>query len=118
MDPHQVYFPTVDIHTKLRSDYKAHIMELFPELFDGVGTIKDAIVKLNMDQSIIPVIQPPRKIPQTMVDPLKHEIERMMMVGVIRKLDINEATDWCHYLVLVHKPNGKTKGMFRSSHHQ
>ena len=76
-------------------------MELFPELFDGVGTIKDAIVKLNVDQSIIPVIQPPRKIPQAMVDPLKHKIERMMMLGVIRKLDINEATDWCHNLVLV-----------------
>ena len=68
-------------------------MELFPELFDGIGTIKDAIVKLNMDQSIIPVIQPPRKIPQAMVDPLKHEIKIMMMLGVIRKLDINEATD-------------------------
>ena len=85
MNPHQVYLPPIDIHTKLRSDCKAHIMELFPELFDGVGTIKDAIVKLNVDQSIILVIQQPRKIPQAMVDPLKHEIGRMMMLGVIRK---------------------------------
>ena len=82
-------------------------MELFPELFDGVGTIKDAIVKLNVDESITPVIQPPRKIPQAMIDPLKQEIERMMTLGVIRKLDINKATDWCHNLVLVRKPNGK-----------
>ena len=85
MDPHQVYLPPVDINTKLRSNYKAHIMELFPELFDGIGTIKDAIVKLNVDQSVILVIQPPRKIPQAMVEPLKHEIERMMNLGVIRK---------------------------------
>ena len=42
-----------------------------------------------------------------MIDPLKQEIERMMTLGVIRKLDINQATDWCHNLVLVHKPNGK-----------
>ena len=96
MKMNQVYLPPVDVHTKLRSDCKAHIMELFPELFNGVGTIKDAIVKLNVDQSIISVIQPPRKIPQAMVDPLKQEIERMMTLGVIRKLDINEATDWCH----------------------
>ena len=106
---HQVYLSPIDIHTKLRSDCKAHIMELFPELFDGIGTIKDAIVKLNVDQSIIPVIQPPRKIPQAMVDPLKQEIERMMMLGVIRKLGINKATDWCHKLVLVYKPNGKLR---------
>ena len=84
-------------------------MELFPELFDGFGTIKDTIVKLNVEQSIIPVIQPPRKIPQAMVDPLKQEIERMMTLGVIRKLDINEATDWYHNLVLVQKPNGKLR---------
>ena len=103
----QVCLPPIDIHTKLRPDCKAHIMELFPELFDGVGTIKDTIVKLNVDESITPVIQPPRKIPQAMVDPLKQEIERMMMLGVIRKLDINQATDWCHNLVLVCKPNGK-----------
>ena len=103
----QVYLPPFDVYTKLRPDCKAHTMEVFPELFDGVGTIKDAIVKLNVDQSIIPVIQPPRKIPQAMVDPLKQEIERMMTLGVIRKLDINKATDWYHNLVLVRKPNGK-----------
>ena len=84
-------------------------MELFPELFDGIGTIKDAIVKLNVDDSITPVIQPPRKIPQAMLDPLKQEIERMITLGVIRKLDINQATDWCHNLVLVRKPNGKLR---------
>ena len=66
-------------------------------------------MKLNVDQSIIPVIQPPSKIPQAMVDPLKQEIERMMTLGVIRKLNINEATDWCHNLVLVRKPNGKLR---------
>ena len=109
MKMNQVYLPPIDIHTKLRSNCKAHIMELFPELFDGVGTIKDAIIKLNVDQSIIPVIQPPRKIPQAMVDLLKQEIDRMMMLGVIRKLNINEATDWCHNLVLVRKPNGKLR---------
>ena len=105
----QVCLPPVDVHTKLRPDCKAHVMELFPELFDGVGTIKDAIMKLNVDESITPVIQPPRKIPQATVDPLKQEIERMMTLGAIRKLDINKATDWCHNLVLVHKPNGKLR---------
>ena len=44
-----------------------------------------------------------------MIDPLKQEIEWMIKLGVIRKLDINEATDWCHNLVIVHKPNGKLR---------
>ena len=84
-------------------------MELFPDLFDGVGTIKDAVVKLDVDQTITPVIQPPRKIPQVMIEPLKQEIDKMLNLGVIRKLSINEATDWCHNLVLVCKPNGKLR---------
>ena len=93
MDPHQVYLPPVDINIKLRPDCKMHIMELFPELFKGIGTIKDAIVKLNVDQNVTPIAWPPGKIPQAMVKPLKHEIERMTNMGIIRKLDINEATD-------------------------
>ena len=33
----------------------------------------------------------------------------MLDLKVIRKLDINKATDWCHNLVLVRKPNGKLR---------
>ena len=84
-------------------------MELLSELFNGLGTMKDAIVKLDMDENVTPVVQPPRKIPQAMIDPLKQEIEWMIQLGVIRKSDINEATDWCHNLVIVHKPNGKLR---------
>ena len=101
--------PPVDTNLKLRPDCKAHILELFPDLFDRVGTIKDAVVKLVINKSITPVIQPPRKIPQVMVEALKHEIDWMLDLSVIRKLDINEATDWCHNIVLVCKPNGQLR---------
>ena len=42
--------PPVDINTKLRPDTKAHVMELFPELFDGLGTMKDVMVHLDVNQ--------------------------------------------------------------------
>ena len=44
-----------------------------------------------------------------MIQPLKEELSRMEKMGVICKMDINEATDWCHNLVLVHKPSGKLR---------
>ena len=69
--------PPVDIHLKLRPDCKNHILELYPDLFDGVGTMKHVLVKLDVDQAVIPVVQPPRKVPQAMMDPLEKEIERM-----------------------------------------
>ena len=99
--------PPVDVNTKLRNDCKAHILELFPELFDGIGTMKDTEVILDVNPDVEPVVQPPCKIPQAMVKPLKHEIDRMLELGVIHKLDINKASDWVHNLVLVRKPNGK-----------
>ena len=105
----QFPLPPVDVETKLRPDFKAHVMELFPDLFDRISTIKDAVIKLDIDQTVPPVIQPPRKIPQAMVNLLKQEIKRMLHLGVIRKLDMNEATDWCHNLVIVCKPNCKLR---------
>ena len=84
-------------------------MELYPDLFDSVGTIQGAKVKLDVDPNVPSVVQPPRKIPSAMVEPLRKEIDYMLDLGVIQKLDINEATDWCHNLVLVCKPNGKLR---------
>ena len=38
-----------------------------------------------------------------MIEPLKAELNRMEQLECyMQKLDINEATDWCHNLVLVH----------------
>ena len=34
--------PPVNVNTKLRQDCKAHVLELFPELIDGIGTMKGA----------------------------------------------------------------------------
>ena len=82
-------------------------MELFPNLFEGDGTIKDVIVKLDIDPDVIPIVQLPRNVPQVMIEPIKTGLNCMEKLGVIRKLDINEATDWCHKLVLVCKSNGK-----------
>ena len=67
--------PPVDINLKLRPDCKAHIMELVPDLFEGVSTMDSAEVKLDVDPSVPPVVQPPRKIPHAMMDPLKKEID-------------------------------------------
>ena len=75
--------PPVDVNLKLRPDCKAHVMELYPDLFEGVGTIQGAKVKLDVDPNVPSVVQPPRKIPSAMVKPLKKEIDHMLNLGVI-----------------------------------
>ena len=61
-------------------------MELYPDLFEGVSTIQGAKVKLDIDPNVPSVVQPPRKIPSAMVEPLKKEIDHMLSLGVIQKL--------------------------------
>ena len=84
-NPHstKANLPPVDINLKLRPDCKTHVMELNPDLFDGVGTIQGAKVKLDIDPNVPPVVQPPRKIPSAMIEPLKKEIDCMLNLGVI-----------------------------------
>ena len=50
-------------------------------------------VHLDVNPEIKPVVQAPRKIPHSTIEPLKAELDRMLKLGVIQKLHINEATD-------------------------
>ena len=82
-------------------------MDLYPDLFSGVGTIKNAMVHLDVKPGAVPVVCSPHHVPHAVQPKLKEELDRMLKLGVIRKLDINEASDWVHTLVRVIKPNGK-----------
>ena len=100
--------PPVPLNTKIdETNLKADIMQLFPDLFDGLGTIKNAVVHLDVKPDATPTVCSPRRVPDALPDSLEEELDRMESIKVIRKLDINEASDWVHALVLVVKLNGK-----------
>ena len=100
--------PPVPISTKLdNDDVKQQIMDLYPNLFSGVGTIRNAMVHLDVKPGAVPVICAPHCVPHAIQPKLKEELDRMLNLGVIRRLDINEASDWVHALVIIIKPNGK-----------
>ena len=111
IDLHQTQqdiLPPVPISTKLEGDdVKQQIMDLYPDLFSGVGTIKNVMVHLDVKPGAVPVVCSPCHVPYAVRPKLKEEFNRMLKLGVIRKLDINEASDWVHALVTVIKPNGK-----------
>ena len=100
--------PPVLLDTKIdETNPKAHVMKLYPDLFDGVRTNKNAVVDLDMKPDAVPIVCSPRRVPDAHRDLLKVELDRMESMKVIRKLDINKASNWVHALVLVVKPNGK-----------
>ena len=80
----RIILPPVDLNTKIDvTDPKAHIMKLFPDLFEGVGTMENVQVHLDVNLEIEPVVQAPRKIPHSMMEPLKAELDCMVKLGVI-----------------------------------
>ena len=100
--------PPVPISTKLEGDdVKQQIMDLYPDLFSGVGTIKNTMVHLDVKPGAVPVVCSPHHVPHAVQPKLKEELDKMLKLGVIRKLHINKASDWIHALVIVIKPNGK-----------
>ena len=104
----KLMLPPVSLDTKIdETNPKAHVMQLYPDLFDGVSTIKNAVVHLDVEPWATPIICSPRRVPDTLRESLKEELDRIESMKVIGKLDINEASDWVHALVLVVKPNGK-----------
>ena len=100
--------PPVHLDTKIdETNPKAPVMQLYPDLFDGVRTIKNVVVHLGMKPDAVPIVCSPQRVPDAVRDSIKVELDRMESMKVIQKLDINETSDWVHALVLVVKAHGK-----------
>ena len=53
--------PPVPLNMKIDvTNAKAHIMQLYPDLFDRIGTIKNAVVHLDVKPGATPIVCSPR----------------------------------------------------------
>ena len=76
MQQTQDVLPPVPISTKLEGDgVKQQSMDLYPDLFTGVGTIKNAMVQLDVKPGAVPVVCLPRHVPHAVKPKLKEELE-------------------------------------------
>ena len=78
----------------------------YPDLFKGLGCLPGTHT-IRVDETITPVVHPPRKIPIVLKDRVKSELDRMEEIGVIVKQ--HEPTKWVNSMVTVQKPNGKLR---------
>lgn len=60
-------------------------------MFGGLGHLRGEC-NLRLRKDVTPVINPPRKIPFRLYEPLKMELNRMVDFNVIKK--VSEPTEW------------------------
>ena len=53
-------------------------MDLYPDLFSGVSTIKNAMVHLDVKPGPVPVVCAPHHVPHVVQPKLKEELDRML----------------------------------------
>ena len=78
------------------------ILQQYSCVFKGLGCLKQPY-RIKIDNSVNPVIHPPRRIPAALRDRVKATLDEMEKMEVIRKVD--EPTEWVNSMVTVEKPN-------------
>ena len=73
----------------------------YADVFQGLGKFPGTH-SIQVDPSIPPVVNPPRRVPIALKDKLKVELDRMEELEVVKPVD--EPTDWVNSLVVVEKP--------------
>ena len=67
--------PPVPLDTKIyETNPKAHVMQLYPDCLMGAGTIKNAVVHLDIKPGAIPMVYSPQRVPDALRDSMKEEL--------------------------------------------
>ncbi len=80
---------------------KTLVMSNYGNLFKGIGVIPGSC-HLHLKENAIPVVNPPRRIPEALKSRLKSELDKMVKDRIISK--VTEPTDWVNSIVVVEKP--------------
>ena len=71
--------------------------------------MKEHTVKLNIDDKVIPIAQPQRRIPFHVRDKVKDAIEKLEKEGIIERVPENQPTPWVSLVVVVPKSDGTVR---------
>ena len=81
-------------------------MKMYPKVFKGLGRLEPEH-HVEIEDGATPVIHASRKIPATLHEKVKKELDEMKNAGVIVKVE--EPSEWVNSLVVVEKPDGNLR---------
>ena len=87
---------------------KAHDLKLqYPEVFEGVGKLKNKQISLDIDPTVKPVVQPYRRIPFNLREKVQDKTTELLELGIIEPVD--GPAPWINPVVIVPKNNGEIR---------
>ena len=90
--------------TTLESD---PVLKDYLHCFSNKPGMLPSKVHLEVDSAVTPVVNPPRKIPVSMLDPSRQKLREMEEDGIIVKEE--EHTPWVSLMLVIDKRKGKEK---------
>ncbi|GBL80157.1 Transposon Ty3-I Gag-Pol polyprotein [Araneus ventricosus] len=86
---------------------KNELIKQYKDVFIGTGEFPDEPYHITLKDNAIPVIHPPRRVPQALQPTLKETLDKLEKEKIVSK--VNKRTDWVQSLVIVEKPNGNLR---------
>ena len=83
------------------------LIRIYDNLFSGQGLITNFEYNIELKENSKGRIDACRRVPITLLKPLKKEIDRMLKMGIIKK--VNEPTEWVNSLVITKKKDGSLR---------
>ncbi|CAC5369011.1 unnamed protein product [Mytilus coruscus] len=85
------------------------LCEQYKDIFHGLGKLKDTQVKIHIDNTVKPIVQPHRRIPFHVRKQVEAELERLERLDIIER--VHGPTPWVSPIVVAPKP--KSPGEIR-----
>ena len=82
------------------------IIQKYPNVFKGVGKLKDHLVKLHVDTSIKPVAEPARTVPYHLQERVEEVLKEMIVNDIIEEHPVGEPAPWTSNMVIAPKADG------------
>lgn len=100
--------PPENICTVIGEGDDQDIIRRYPEVFTGVGKLKNYKMKLHIDRSARPIVQPLRRLPYGLRGKVDKKLDEMLAMGIIEEVP-SRPSQWISPLVVVPKSDGDVR---------
>ena len=69
----------------------------------------NTVIDIKLKDNAIPYVAPIRRVALALQEPLRLELETLVDEGILRKLKIDEKSEWLNSFVCVRKPDGSIR---------